>query len=116
MKFQVTRTSDFWKVKPPCDGAFAETVIESQRVSRRRHFAQPKSMRDAWHEGGFNYRETGEKNITMWRDVVQHVWVVELDTLEAFITFIETNGECVVSAGDYKELAGRIEIYDDYRE
>jgi hypothetical protein len=115
MKFEISRTS-VWNIEvPPCDGA---VKMETLRPDAR-HYGSPEEYDKAqarysrfkpWMSEGKNHR-IADGNII--RDFDWEAWFIELNSLEELMSFISSEGPCVILRG---EINPSIEIYDDYRE
>lgn len=114
MKFEITRTS-MYRGEQPVPEARKELLplVDSRCFSEE---AFNKTFREKWRDQGANHRVEGD---CIARDMdPEPGWVVEIDTLEQLIEFVDRVGHEVVISTGFSRPKGyyEIEIYDDYRE
>lgn len=117
MKFVVTRTSCSCYDCYPCPEATHETVLRQDRrtcddpVKIPAYRGNVEKARSDWFDYGLNHRvENGQ----ITRDIPKKVAIVELNTLDDLVRFVDTHGTIVFQHGRYEYP--EIEIYDGYRE
>ena len=113
MEFITNRTSN-WDGQP-CEEAKRKTVIavDERTVNDPKHLKCMSA--DEWYTDPkyFNHRV---ENRHIKRDYKTKEWVVEINTLEELLKFINKYGQVIIGSWyKYKNLPS-IEIYDDYRE
>lgn len=108
MLFEISRTSsrcDY--TEQPCEGA---VLSQRPRVDRRT-VDDPKKLRfgsDTWYQHGTNHR-VEDGHIVRDMEMVS-IWVIDIQSLDALMTFIRECGDAIVLSET------SIEIYDDRRE
>lgn len=121
MKFVVTRTSEWNHDTAPCEEAYQETVIYTDVRTVNDPAKIPLSRNQSpnwWYEAGTNHRRLGPRgggNIA--RDFAREVWMVDIETMDDLMKFIEKYGNVVIEEEYYfGNEYPRLEIYDNYRE
>ena len=111
----ITNRASTWDGKP-CDEAKRKTVIavDERTVNdpkRLKCMSDPKK----WYTDPkyFNHRV---ENGHIKRDFKTEEWVVEINTLEELLKFIDKYGQVIVGSWYRNKNLPSIEIYDDYRE
>ena len=116
MKFIVKRASQ-WGDAKPCDEVNNEAIIYvdtrclfSPEEYNERHIGERK-----WLEAGSNHRYNSKGYIQRDRGTVD-VWIIEINTLDELINFINKYGPIVIRDYNGNENYKEILIYDDYIE
>jgi hypothetical protein len=113
MKFRITRTSVCDNVKPCEKAVKGKYLYICTRTYTEEEFNKRFAHRDGlWRSKGINHRVNKDGNIQ--RDDERECFIIEFNTLEELVQFVETNGDIVVSTLDSN--IPTIEIYDGYRE
>lgn len=118
MKFIVSRTSDAFSRKPPCNEAKRDKIV---RVDTRT-FPTPEefdlrrsAIEGKWFDVGTNHRIDERGYITRDNGTIE-VWTIELNSLVDLIDFCDKYGDAVIQPCCFNKSYKEIEIYDDYRE
>ena len=114
MRFEVTRTSDYGLHKPrPCAEAGHSILTRVDHSS----FASPEAYEAGlphmypWLSCGTNHRVVDDG---IERDILEKGWIMELEGLVELMSFIDEQGEVIISEGRHEYPT--IEIYDGCRE
>ncbi len=121
MRFQVSRTSE-WYGNKPCEEAYRQKIIRIDERGFETFEEHDKTLtRDKkWIEEGFNHAIVPAneqfKKPHIYREFEDYVWAIDIDTLEDLLKFKEKYGDLVITTSIKNEYINEIEIYDDWRE
>jgi hypothetical protein len=89
-----------------------KVYVDIRKVNDPKLIPYNKGTNGDWYTRGENHRLIDGK---IARDLyLQQIWAVKQNTLEELLTFVENNGNCILSISS--EGIKEIEIYDSYRE
>lgn len=110
MKFLVTKTSD-WGDNQPCEESFdGEYIYIDERTVNDPSQLKYKNAEKEWYGNGSNHRV---ENNHIKRDFNKNGWLLEVNSIEQLINFVNKYGDIVISN---HFGTPEIEIYDTYRE
>ena len=115
MKFIVSKTSNYGDPKP-CDEAKVSTFtrVDTRTVDCPSKLLFPSN--ELWLQEGENHRIVNGEITRDFPD--QLCWVVEIDSLEELLEFMDKQDVDLVLSREEDSLENvpTIELYDDYRE
>lgn len=115
MKYIVERASTFFhEEKQPCKEAHLEQILHTDERTIDDPMKNPH-IGKSWYEEEdyFNHRvENGHIKRDYWRNE----WVIEINTLEELMQFINSYGNIIVEKKDYSAPMPKIVIYDSWVE
>ena len=116
MKLIVTRTSD-WLGKPCDEAKRAKATYLSSLNAKSLKEARSFPWFEAWYNSTTNHRVDPKQGIVVgeWKEK-QDVWVIEINSLDELLQFVQKYGRVVIQDSQYKEYPYEIEIYDTWRE
>jgi len=112
MRFLVTRSSDGWYDKKPCERAEWGKYywVDERNVADPSQVPMQLGLTSWWYAKGINHRV---ENGHIKRDMELKGWTIEIVSLEDLVDFCRSVGDnLILKTSPFLE----IEIYDDYRE
>lgn len=110
MKFSICRTSDRGEVdehNPPDPHAKLETLS----ITRK---SLGGLLPTNWNDTGYNHRtEKKGRWYYHFKETDELSWTLEVDSIKDILNL---GYEVILRCGEFNEVDGHIEIYDDYRE
>jgi hypothetical protein len=128
VRFVVSRTS-MCSDEQPCPEAVAarlpaydrRTCKSAAEFDARIGRGEPGTPSGPWESWGSEHTieqgpRGGATGITRRRPADQKVWTIEIDSLDALLSFADKHGDLVLTRHVGNEVEREIEIYDGWRE